>query len=448
MRLKLLLSLLLVSAVTVAPLAQRGAARRFGQKFTRASQIVLTERSLLKAFPIARPAPLAGRSIRSRGGVEIFAKVAPSVVVVRTDVGHGTGWVVDPAGFIITNHHVVEEGLRHDTTGSYAMINTGKLQSDGTMLLDQVERRAFVYKIDPTRDLSLLKIEGTATWPALALSDTAPRPGLSITIVGHPAAGMLWSIRPGQIASVGQMPGDMVDYVMAQLAASGDERASVAAQIMALPKRRILLTSAPVNPGDSGGPVVDDTGKVVGVTFAVPADPALSKLSYHIHLDELRAFLAQRPARPMLITPDPWDIGARVELVDLDKDGRPDVLAAGNDEEGPDTLMFDLDGDTPRALLGPKTLDQLVAQQKFDFEAAVHVVGDAATAFYDSNNDGEIDLIITENADHQIGQFTRPRGGAWSYAPARPNVNPVSGSHLQNPMLAARFDALLKRLQP
>jgi S1-C subfamily serine protease len=438
---------IIVTCALAVPAAQNGNPQGIARRFTSAAQIVLTERSLMRAFPVARPEPLALRSIRTRGGTELFAKVAPSVVVVRTSVGHGTGFVIDPAGFIVTNHHVIQQGLRHEASGSYAMVNLGHLETDGTMTLEQMERRAFVYKIDVGRDLALLKIEGASALPALQLADMPPRPGMSITIVGHPAAGMLWSIRPGQVASVGRMPGDMVDYVVAQLAASGDDKAAVTAQINAFPQRRILLTSAPVNPGDSGGPVVDDSGKVVGVTFAVPADPALSKVSYHIHLDELRAFLMQRPARAILVAPDPWDLGPQVELVDLDKDGRPDMLYAGTDQSA-DTFLFDLDGDTPRALLVPKALDELVSKEKWEFEAGFHIGDDAMTAFYDSDNDGEVDLIVTLGADLKAGQFTRPRGGAWTYAPLKAGTDPISSSHLQNRMLAARLDALLKALAP
>lgn len=432
-----------LAAFTALVLAQTPTAERITSRFTSAAKIVLTEQSMLRALPFAPTAPLASRSIRSRGGAEVFAKVAPSVVVVRTDSGHGTGFVIDPSGLVVTNNHVVEDGLRHGATGSYAMVHLGHLESDGTMALDPTPRRAFVYKLDPTRDLALLKIEGVSSMPALTLSEAAPRPGISCLIVGHPAAGMLWSIRSGQVASVGRMPGDIVDFLMMELAASSAERASVSAEINAMPSRRILLTSAPVNPGDSGGPVVDENAKVIGVTFAVPRDPALSKMSYHVHLDELKAFLKDAPSRPLLVTPDPWQFGPRVELMDLDGDGQPDVLAAGTD--GPETLLFDLDNDTPGNLLAPAAMARLVSDRKWEFEVAVRITGETLTAFYDTDNDGEVDLILAGHPNAQTDQFTRGRNGTWAYA-SLAAIDPLSGNHLPSPAMTSRFNRLLKAL--
>jgi hypothetical protein len=230
------------------------------------------------------------------------------------------------------------------------MVHLGTLSRDGSMTLQPGALRAYVYAIDAARDLALLRVErapGAAPLPFLALAEAGARPGVPIVVVGHPAAGMLWTVRTGEVASVGRMPADMVNTVMTRLSAADSRRDDIASALARLTSRRIILTSAGINPGDSGGPVLDAAGRVVAVTFAVPASPSLAKFSYHMHLDELKVFLQDVPSAPRLVPPDPWALGPQVALDDLDGDRRPDVLVAGDEE--PDTFLFDLDNDTPLA---------------------------------------------------------------------------------------------------
>lgn len=385
-----------------------------------------------------------------RRGADVYAKVAPAVVVVRTSSAHGTGFVVDPAGLVLTNHHVVANTLEHDGArgASYASLHLGRLGRDGAMALRDGAVRGYLLKRDPSVDLALLKIvdvpKDVSPLTALRFAAAPPRPGTPATIIGHPAAGMLWTMRSGEVASSGSMPGDMVDLVMRQLSAAPQQRQEAAARLKQVPSRRIILTSTGANPGDSGGPVVDAAGNVIAVTFAVPAEPALAKFSYHIHLDEVRQFMARVPTAPMLDTPDPWQLGPRVELQDLDGDRRPDLLIAGT--QGPEQMLFDLDNDTPAAAL--PELGTLVRDRKWDFEFALRLSADETTssAFYDANNDGTVDLILTVQDDnHRMNTlFTRTPDGRWKIE-RDAALAFATPSPLQNPKLAQRLAAILKR---
>src|SRR5207247_765947 len=135
---------------------------------------------LLK-IPKGETQPLPYEIPRTRGGLEVFQAVAPAVVVVRTLTGHGTGFIVDANGSIVTNHHVVVSGLTHDPAkrASFAMMHLGRLEADGTMRLLPEAVKAYLYKDDPTRDLAVLKlavpVPGLTSVAHLSLSDVAPR---------------------------------------------------------------------------------------------------------------------------------------------------------------------------------------------------------------------------------------------------------------------------------
>jgi hypothetical protein len=137
----------------------------------------------------------------------------------------GTGFVVSRQGHVLTNYHVIE-GTRS--------------------LRGQVDGREFglvVIKTDPARDLALLQIQGQAP-PPLAFRQGKPlRPGDAVVAVGYPLQGIL-----AHEANV--TTGDM----SASAGPGGD--------------KKLIQITAPIQPGNSGGPVLDLSGLVVGVAVA------------------------------------------------------------------------------------------------------------------------------------------------------------------------------------
>ncbi len=406
------------------------------------SGIVLTAESVSHALvqPTAKPWTPAVNTRRLRGATQ-YAEVAPAVVVVRTKLGHGTGFFIRSDGALATNNHVIANGLWHDATGSYAMIHTGKLGADGVMHLDAEPVSAHVLKHDRAKDLAILKLDTSQPGVShyLRLADSSPRPGMQIFFIGHPSSGMLWTYRSGEVASIGYSPKDMVNILMPILAASETDRQAARQFLSQSDSEKIVLTSAVANPGDSGGPLVNVDGRVVAVTFAVPSAPGEKAFTYHIHVDEVRNFLRNIPTHATYVVPDLWDIGPQIKLLDLDNDGRPDVLVSGttNVEE----IMFDLGNQTATSLTDNEHLGDLVERRAWHCDFAVRLTD--GIAFYDRDGAGQIDLIILpsdSDASLSESRFVLT-AGRWKYESSAGGV--VDPSYLTDPIRAQRLAAML-----
>jgi len=417
-------------------------------------QPVISETVVRAAFMPARPTVWTPQvnTERPRGGIDVYASAAPAVVVVRTNDGHGSGFFVNADGLLVTNHHVVATGLNQARDGSSATVHLGSLASTGLVELSGMTVRAMLYKVDRINDLAALKLErpaGAAPLPFIKLSATPPRPGQDCAIIGHPASGMLWTFRPCQVSSIGEFPRDMVNLVMSRLAAAGQQRAEIETIVKNMPARRIMLTSAQANPGDSGGPVLDKDGALIGVTFGGPGDRDQDKFTYHVHIDEVRRFIAQIPPTPMVLPPDPWsNLPSNLAVRDLDGDRKADVLAAAGAQRA-EVLLFDLDNDTPPALVASQAaLAQLIDQEKWDFEAAIDLRGSGYIAYYDVDNDGSYDLVLQTDEDSPSAKevFARQADGRWTFQPAS-GQRIIAGSHLKNAELGRKLEALISAMR-
>jgi serine protease Do len=139
----------------------------------------------------------------------------------------GSGFIVDPDGYIVTNNHVI------DGAGEITVI----LQ-DGTRHTATLEGR------DPKTDLALLKIEAAEELPYVRFGDSErARVGDWVVAVGNPF-GLGGSVSAGIISARGR-------------------------DIQSGPYDDYLQIDAPINRGNSGGPLFDASGKVVGVNTAI-----------------------------------------------------------------------------------------------------------------------------------------------------------------------------------
>ncbi len=389
--------------------------------------------------------------MRDQAATAVYTKAAPGVVVVRTLGGFGTGFVVDPAGWIVTNQHVVANARLDPATGiRHATVFVGKVGEDRFMSLVRPGLPAVVYRQNKAKDLALLKLAqmpaGVTSLPALPLATAPPGPGSDCYSIGHPASASLWALRKGEAAAVGTWPEEKSLVLMKEVGLEGKALASFRAALKRAPRVKVLVTNFGAFSGNSGGPLLNGKGEVVAVTFGRHVtDPSMS---YHIHLDELRAFLANRPARPeaVLEVPSPWPAALSSAVLDLDGDGVPDTLVfRARSGQPPTAVLLDL------AQRGAKKyskgeLGKLHPTRKWEFQFAIHV-DSVARVFYATGKDGAIDLILTDvDRDGVADEVLRLKGGKWGWeAPAgRKMIDP---SLFTDKVMRQRLVTILPKLR-
>ena len=253
--------------------------------FTRAALLIClfslckTSRCFAQADPASEPAVLA------------IAKVLPAVVNINTErivkrqvrdpfedfaaqfFGNyrgrprevrqtlqslGSGFLVDPAGYVITNEHVVARAadLKIEVT-----TNDGKTY------------RAHYITGDEKKDLAFIKIDAKEAFPFINLDNISPNLlGETVLVVGN-ALGYGSSISRGVLSGMKRdITVDNIEY------------------------KNLVQTDAAINPGNSGGPVIDLSGRLVGISSAkmafTPQGVPTQGLGFAIPAEEVRNSVA------------------------------------------------------------------------------------------------------------------------------------------------------------
>jgi len=191
---------------------------------------------------------IASLEARAAGEVDpaaIAQSVQPSVFTIETDSGLGSGFVVRSdasTSTLVTNFHVVAD--LWNTGGRDVKVKQEDLTFSGT-----------VTTVDEAADLALISV-GHAI-PALRLQPVEPKVGDAVLVVGSPL-GLGGSISSGIVSALRTEAGV-----------------------------RYLQFSAPISPGNSGGPVVDHNGSVVGISVSKFIGNGAEGLSFAIPAEQL-----------------------------------------------------------------------------------------------------------------------------------------------------------------
>ena len=210
-----------------------------------------------------------------------------TVDVERVEIGTGSGFIISPHGYVVTNAHVVEsteplrltKGLKSATiTFRVSAVNvcfTAETMAARGLPVPCAD--ASVAGADRDRDLAILFLNGSTNLPYLPLGDSdVVVAGLPVEALGYPFG------REVEIGKVGAAS-DLVPDVSATPGAVSALRGSDAGE------RRYLQITNGVNPGNSGGPVVNRDGFVVGVVHS-----KLSKadaIGFAIPINEVKDFV-------------------------------------------------------------------------------------------------------------------------------------------------------------
>ncbi|MEM9692736.1 MAG: serine protease, partial [Myxococcota bacterium] len=335
----------------------------------RRSRTGLPEDNLDQVKNRAAPVPKASS--------EIYRTVAPATVVIRAGGGFGTGVIVDEAGWILTNHHVIADGATEELNYK-ATVLLGDLNSaTGAMERRRDEYEAYVHKFDKLRDIALLKLtDPPKNLQAVAISKRSPVPGDSVVAIGHAGAGMLWALKSGQISALGKM-----SETLAALAQFKDDKAGHKAEdkfkkmIESKKLGLVIQSTCNILPGDSGGPLLNDQGELVGLNVLVRRDfKTGGLLGFHVHRDEVSTFAKNKPAKPAPNLPDPWkEGGGDLAYEDADLDGKIDVLTMMGRKPcsfcAPQSRAVFIDADQDSFAGGSvPPLDETYEDKKFDAE--------------------------------------------------------------------------------
>jgi S1-C subfamily serine protease len=234
--------------------------------------------ALIVGLAVFAASPAAARSHPAgRGGVPAMVRRAlPAIVSITTrqiergqfnqpvpSRGLGSGFIVDPRGYILTNHHVVEGAEQIKVT-----------------LSDERSFRATLVGADRFTDLAVLKIDGKG-FPTLSLGDSGRLgTGETVVAIGSP----LW-IEGGPTVTTG---------VISALGRSMEEPG--------LPiLHNLIQTDAAINPGNSGGPLLNLAGQVIGINTATI--PSAHGIGFAITVDTAKPVLRELIASGQVLRP-------------------------------------------------------------------------------------------------------------------------------------------------
>lgn len=239
--------------------------------------------------PRAADAPAAPTAELS--AKEIYRKAAPSVLLILAsgESGQGelgTGSVIDDKGRILTNAHVVIDdrtGRPFPTLRVYrkpAKI-TGDAKKD---LSDPVAAK--VSRYDRALDLALLEPSESLGLPPLDLGeDSSVEPGDAVAAIGHPEQGGLWTLTQGVVSTV-------------------------VADLGGVAGKDAFQTDASINRGNSGGPLLDKAGTIIGINTSMARKAAdgltITSVNFSVKSSVARRWIGEPP--PAEETPPPLKV--------------------------------------------------------------------------------------------------------------------------------------------
>ncbi|HED65688.1 MAG TPA: PDZ domain-containing protein [Planctomycetes bacterium] len=213
-------------------------------------------------------------ALRRTPVVEVVERARPAVVSIDCNVGgtwsafatpvSGTGAVLFEQGIIVTNYHVIAPNNR--------IAERIEVRFDASD-----DDRVYLGRVISSlrqEDLALVKIDGDHPFPTIEMSDDAPILGETVVAIGN-AVGLSHTVSSGIISGLHRnlsMPGSGLHF------------------------KSLIQTDAAINEGNSGGPLLDITGKLVGINTAVTRNA--ENIGYAIPVARVKSVLEEHLLDP------------------------------------------------------------------------------------------------------------------------------------------------------
>jgi serine protease Do len=242
------------------------------------------------------------------GSPELYERRTPGQERDVPRRGAGTGFVIDPSGYILTNHHVIADSTRISVR-----------LTDGRTL------RAERIGSDPDTDIALIKVETSRPLPSATLGDSdSLRVGDWVLAIGNPLA-YEHTVTVGVVSFIGR-------------------------KLFDTSLDRYIQTDAAINFGNSGGPLINARGEVIGINAAISS--RASNIGFAVPINQATAILPQLRENGHVSR---GFIGVTPKNVD------PDLQRSLALRTPAGALVQDVGAGSPAARAGLRTYDVIVA---------------------------------------------------------------------------------------
>lgn len=258
------------------------------------------QRALAIAVILVAAGPARAKD-QSSDGERVYKQAVHSTVLVLVPVGdgtrarpRGTGSLIDVEHrLILTAYHVM--GDDEEAIVAFPAYNKkGELIAEMDYYVGALKRgggfAGRVVATDPARDLAVIQLNKLPRGvPALRLAQKTPGVGQAVHSIGNPAAadGALWIYTEGKVRQLYEHSWKAGDFKHQHVHAY---------------HAHIILTDSPVNPGDSGGPLLNDAGELIGLAHGTSVDA--NRVTTFINVTEAKKLLTAKglSSKPSVIT--------------------------------------------------------------------------------------------------------------------------------------------------